>query len=182
MFFLRHPVIFRNWVINVSNQNCIYYRLFWCQHIFFVLKINKVTIIWKNMRSFCATLYNVIGHQVGHLPRFVAGCTVSKTQITFLDFCFFLARQPPRGPGPSHSRGFLFHTQRRTTVGKTPLDEWSRSLPDNTQHSQQTNIHAPGGIRTHSLSRRAAADLRIRARGQWDRHTILVVLLNYEDP
>ena len=22
--------IFRNWVINVSNQNCIYYRLFWC--------------------------------------------------------------------------------------------------------------------------------------------------------
>jgi len=23
-------IIFRNWVINVSNQNCIYYRLFWC--------------------------------------------------------------------------------------------------------------------------------------------------------
>ena len=29
-FFLRHLVIFRNSVINVSNQNCIYYRLFWC--------------------------------------------------------------------------------------------------------------------------------------------------------
>ena len=27
-----------------------------------------------------------------------------------------------------------------------------RPLPDNTQHSQQTNIHAPGGIRTHDLS------------------------------
>jgi len=27
-----------------------------------------------------------------------------------------------------------------------------RPLPDNTQHSQQTNIHAPGGIRTHNLS------------------------------
>ena len=26
-------------------------------------------------------------------------------------------------------------------------------LPDNTRHSQQTNIHAPGGIRTHDLSR-----------------------------
>ena len=25
------------------------------------------------------------------------------------------------------------------------------------QHSQQTNVHAPGGIRTHDLSRRAAA-------------------------
>ena len=23
-------IIFRNWVINVNNQNCIYYRLFWC--------------------------------------------------------------------------------------------------------------------------------------------------------
>src|SRR5215471_10976521 len=31
-----------------------------------------------------------------------------------------------------------------------------RPLPDNTRHSQQTNIHAPGGIRTHDLSRRAA--------------------------
>jgi hypothetical protein len=27
-----------------------------------------------------------------------------------------------------------------------------RPLPDNTQQSQQTNIHAPGGIRTHDLS------------------------------
>ena len=40
-------IIFRNWVINASNQNCIYYRLFWCWHNFFILKINKVTIIWK---------------------------------------------------------------------------------------------------------------------------------------
>ena len=40
-------VIIRNWVINVSNQNCIYYGLFWCWHNFFILKINKVTIIWK---------------------------------------------------------------------------------------------------------------------------------------
>ena len=31
-----------------------------------------------------------------------------------------------------------------------------RPLPDNTRHSQQTNIHAPGGIRTYDLSRSAA--------------------------
>ena len=36
------------------------------------------------------------------------------------------------------------------------------------QHSQQTNIHVPDGIRTHDLSRRAAADLRLRPRGHWD--------------
>jgi len=31
-----------------------------------------------------------------------------------------------------------------------------RPLPDNTRHSQQTNIHAPGGILTQDLNRRAA--------------------------
>ena len=35
-------------------------------------------------------------------------------------------------------------------------------------HSQQTNIHAPGGIRTHDLSRQAAADLRLRPCGHWN--------------
>jgi len=32
-----------------------------------------------------------------------------------------------------------------------------------------TNIHVPGGIRTHNLSRRAATDLRLRPRDHWDR-------------
>jgi len=36
------------------------------------------------------------------------------------------------------------------------INPLQRPLPDNTQHSQQTNIHAPGEIRTHNLSRRAA--------------------------
>ena len=30
-------------------------------------------------------------------------------------------------------------------------------------------MHAPGGIRTHDLSRREAADLRLGPRGYWDR-------------
>ena len=54
-----------------------------------------------------------------------------------------------------------------------------RSLPDNTQHSQQTNIHAPARIRTHDPSRRAAKDLRLRPHGHWDRlYTILVHLFS----
>ena len=36
---------------------------------------------------------------------------------------------------------FLDHTQRRTTVGRTSLNEWS--FRHNTQQSQQTNNHAP---------------------------------------
>ena len=31
-------IIFRNWVINISNQNCIYYRFFWCWHNFLYWK------------------------------------------------------------------------------------------------------------------------------------------------
>ena len=39
------------------------------------------------------------------------------------------------------------------------------------QHTTLTTdkIHAPGWIRTHDLSRRAAADLHLRPRGHWDR-------------
>ena len=40
-------------------------------------------------------------------------------------------------------------------------DQPARPLRDNTYNtSQQTDVHAPGGIRTHNLNRRTAADLR----------------------
>jgi hypothetical protein len=42
-------------------------------------------------------------------------------------------------------------------------------LRDETQQSQETDIHDPGGIRTHNPSKRAAADPRFRPRGHWDR-------------
>jgi hypothetical protein len=46
---------------------------------------------------------------------------------------------------------FRYHTQGRTTVGRTPLDEWSARRRDlyltHAQPSQQTNIHALGGCR-----------------------------------
>ena len=66
----------------------------------------------------------------------------------------------------------LDHIQRRNTVGRTPLNERSvrrRDLYLTTHNSQQTNIHAPGGIRIHDRSRRAAVDLHLRPRGYWDR-------------
>jgi hypothetical protein len=37
------------------------------------------------------------------------------------------------------------------------------------KHSQETNIQAPSGIRTHDPSKRSTADPRFRPRGQWDR-------------
>jgi hypothetical protein len=50
-----------------------------------------------------------------------------------------------------------------------------RPLPDNTQ---QTNIPAPGAIRTHDLSRRAAVVLRLWPRCHWDRQIISILHLS----
>ena len=41
---------------------------------------------------------------------------------------------------------------RQDSFGRV-ISSSQRPLPDNTRHSQQTNIHAPGGIRTHDFSR-----------------------------
>jgi hypothetical protein len=74
---------------------------------------------------------------------------------------------------------FLDHTQRRSTsvgllwTSYQPVAETS----DNTQHSQQTDIHVTGGIRTPNVSRRAAADPRLRQRGYWDR--LIIVLEDF---
>jgi len=100
------------------------------------------------------------------------GPSFSRIRYLYVFFFFCCGAAIRRGSRPPHSCGFLDHTQRRTTVGRTPLDEWisssQKSLPDNTQHSQQTNLHAPGGIRTHDLNRRTAAELCLRPRGRWD--------------
>jgi hypothetical protein len=45
-----------------------------------------------------------------------------------------------------------------------------RPVSDNTQHSQEKNIHAPDGIRTHDPNKWTAAELHLRPRGIWDRH------------
>ena len=58
------------------------------------------------------------------------------------------------------------------------ISSLQRPLPDNTQHSQQTDIYAPGGIRTHNLSRRAAVHPHLRPRGHWDRQILHLLVAN----
>jgi len=67
-------------------------------------------------------------------------------------------------------------TLRHTTLSRTPLDsDQPHAEISNRQQTalKRTNIHAPGGIRTHNPSRRAVADLRHRPRGCWDRLRLL---------
>ena len=88
--------------------------------------------------------------------------------------CFW--RDSPQWARASSFPRFLDHTQRRNTVGRTPLDEWSARRRDVylTTHTTLTTDKrpCPGGIRTHSLNRREAADLRLRPRGHWDRPSL----------
>jgi len=82
-----------------------------------------------------------------------------------------MAQQPPVGQASA-----LWSTYDHTQTLHTRKDSFGRvisptqgPLPDNTQHPEETNIHAPGGIRIHNPSKRAAADPRLRPHGNWDR-------------
>ena len=62
---------------------------------------------------------------------------------------FFCGAATQRGSWPIDSWGFLDHTQRRTTVGRTPLDEWSARRRDfyltaHNTYNRQTSMHPVG--------------------------------------
>jgi hypothetical protein len=56
----------------------------------------------------------------------------------------------------------------RQDPSRRVISSSQRPLPDYTQQTQQTDIHVPGEIRTHNLSRRAAPDLCLRTRDRLD--------------
>ena len=71
---------------------------------------------------------------------------------------------------------FLDRTQRRSTVGRTPLDECSALRRDlylttHNTHNRQRSM-PPVGFEPHDISRRAAADLRQRPHDHWHRFNI----------
>jgi len=82
---------------------------------------------------------------------------------------YTMAQQPQ---WPSHCRGFMT-TLRHTTVGGTPLDEWSAGSRDlylttHNTHKRPTSV-PPGGFRNHNHRERVVTDPCLRRRGHWDR-------------
>jgi len=98
------------------------------------------------------------------LPLLPADATARLIQLFF--FCT-MAQQPLVGQGVlidkdsrSYSEGLLWTSDHRDA-----------ETSDNTTHNtQQTNIHASGGTRTHNPTKRAAVDPRLRPHGGWVRH------------
>ena len=105
-----------------------------------------------------------------------------KMTIFYPDIFFPVALRPNAGQGLlilEVSKSYTTkHNSRYDSSGRV-ISSSHRPLADNTQHSQQTNIHDSGGIRTHDFSRRATADLRLRPHGHWDRHPDRLQLLKF---
>jgi hypothetical protein len=73
---------------------------------------------------------------------------------------------------PDHTQT---HHTRWDSSGRV-MSSSQRPLPENTQHSQETDIHVPGGIRTHDPSKRTAAGLSLRPRDRWNRHNKVIIV------
>ena len=88
---------------------------------------------------------------------------LAKIMLRFKQLCqilFSVTLRPNMGHGLrilEVSRSHTTHNSRYDSSGRV-ISSSQRPPPDNTQHSQQRNIRAPGRIRKHNLSSRAAAD------------------------
>ena len=94
-------------------------------------------------------------------------CKLCRNSKNYVGNSFSFWRCGPTRSMASSLLRFLGQTQQRITVGRTPLDEWSARRRDLWQHTTLTTDKqpCPGGIRTHDLSRKVAADLHLRPRG-----------------
>ena len=157
----RKPRPHRDSIPNPPARSQSLYRLSYPAHKF-IINVGKITNKRNVMLQKAVICYNK--------PVFV---------------CLFVfgATAPKLGQGlliheVSRSHTTTHHS--RQDSSRRVISASQRLLLDNTQQSQQTDIHAPGGIRTHNLSRRAATDLRLRRRGHWDLHNKPVQTLNHK--
>ena len=81
------------------------------------------------------------------------------------------ALPPPQWAMASSFTRFLHHTQRRTTVGRTPLDEWSarsqRTITDNT-HTTDRRCMLPMGFEPTISAGERPQTHAFRPLGHWD--------------
>jgi hypothetical protein len=121
--------------------------------------------------------------------NFLCSC-INKSLINFSKYfrfcCLFLGVSAPQWARASLFTRFLDHTQRRTTVGKIPLDNWSARRRDlylttHNTHNRQTSmlpagfepkISAGEGPQTYALDRAATGT------GKYFRYTLYSWLVN----
>ena len=139
-----------------------------------VFKFKMAVIIKTVFHNFTldALRILVLGSEPGHQQQGIIACSI----LFFILLLLLLARQSPVGQQILTHEVSISHTAthhiRWDSSGRV-ISSSQRPLPESTQHSLHTSMppHThPGEIRTHGLSKRAAADLRLRPRGFWDRN------------
>ena len=118
------------------------------------------------------TLLKFRGINYRCFSKLLRACNIISFFNTAPFFVCFWRDSPQWARATSFTRS-LDHTQRRTAVGRTPLDEWSarrRDLYLTTRNTHDRHPCPQWNSKPHS-HRRAAVDLRLRPRGHWDRHT-----------
>jgi len=77
----------------------------------------------KHNNVFFALLATSYGHYIHHQANTVHELKYLNRLDTYIYIFFYLVRQPPQWALTSSFMRFLDHTQRHTTIGRTPLDE-----------------------------------------------------------
>jgi hypothetical protein len=95
----------------------------------------------------------------------------SRTEIVHTIFFFLMAQPPIVGQDRLIVKALWSHSTTPHSVGLLSTNVWPNA--HNTQHSQETEIYAPGGIRTYNPSKRTAADRRLRPCGRWQLCTMI---------
>jgi hypothetical protein len=173
-----------------------------CKDIWRVYFLHVDSQVWTKFYIACAivivnfrTLFNSRLWSV-YITRTVAFCSRQinrgKSEVSYftlqysLFVCFLLSFFLSLDlflPNSCRCGGLVLHlvtfTDSPHSVGVFCTSGWpvAETLLDNLQHSQETDIHAPGGIRTPSPSNLAAAGTRLRPRSH--RHRPFRYYLSY---
>ena len=160
-----HVLISLRWCYQIKVFSLLHPSVCWSFHC-------TVLLTWPTHYILCR--FSCLNFATRIIFSFAVACWPAWSQWIYI-YNFFMWRCGPKRATVSFLR-FLDHTHTHT-VGALWTRDQLVAETSAWQHTTRTiNIDATGDIRTHSLSRRAATDLRLRPRGHWDRRGFIYYL------
>ena len=118
----------------------------------------RLVILFDDIQTYVTTCTETL-HWSAFWARWIQLATSYIISLRHTLIFFYCGAATQCGSWPPHSWGFLDHIQRRSTVGRTPLDEWSACRTDlcvttHNFHNRQTSTLAVGFEPTISAGKR----------------------------